>query len=143
TEDDAPLSSIVDRERAHPDEQLLDVIRILLVESKDDLRVAPRPEPNALGFELRAERRRVVDLAVVDDGDRLVVVRHGLVAVLDVDDRKARHADVRIRMRDDTTPVRAAMADPLAHAGDPLARLRGRRLERGDPDGSSPWTCYR
>ena len=77
----------MDRERPHADEVLFDALGISLVEAEDDLRVTARLEVHALVLQLLAQRGRVVDLAVVDDRDLLIVREHRLLAVLHIDDR--------------------------------------------------------
>ncbi len=117
-EDHAPPAAIVDREGPHADEVSLDVVGVLLVEAEEHLRIAVRLEADARAFELPAELRRVVDLAVVDEDDHPVVARHWLATVLDVDDREPTHRDRRGRVGAQPRAVRAAVEDALGHPSD-------------------------
>ncbi len=114
-QDDTASPPIVDRERPHPDELFLDVVRVVLVQSQDDLGITPRAEPDAATLQLATEQRGVVDLTVVDDDDRLVFVRHRLLAVGDVDDGETHHPQRRVRMGNDTAPVGTAVRDGGRH----------------------------
>src|SRR5207247_10626119 len=73
----------------HPAEALDAPLPFFLVEVQDRLGVAPRLVAVATGFETGPERGVVVDLAVVDDPDALVLVRHRLSTARDLDDPQA------------------------------------------------------
>src|SRR5207245_1188172 len=64
-----------------------------LIAMDEDLGVGLGGEPVAGREELLAELAVVVDLSVLDDPHRRVLVGHRLVAALDVDDRQPRHAE--------------------------------------------------
>src|SRR5207248_8687144 len=74
---------------------------------KDDLRVGARAESRAACLELLAQRRKVVDLAVEDDPDRVVGVRHRLGAGHEVDDRQPTVAEPDTSATDGRFPVGA------------------------------------
>ena len=136
-EHDASTSTVVDCERPHTDEVLLDAVRILFVEPENDLGVTPRPEDDTAALEPRSQLRRVVDLAVVDDDDRLVLVRHGLVTVDDVDDREPLHPERRVGMGDDPAAIRTAVVDSLRHSRDDCRGALERALERDEANDSA------
>jgi hypothetical protein len=75
------------REGEHPRSRVDDRVAPRLVAMDRHLGVRPGPEPVAAAFELRAEIDVVVDLAVQLELDRAVLVRQGLRAAGDVDDR--------------------------------------------------------
>src|SRR5262249_54232934 len=118
---------------------------LLLVEVDEHLRVAGRAEAVALGDQLRAELGEVVELPVVHDPYRAVLVRHRLVARREVDDAEAPVPEYDAVVGVEALPVRSPRrarvghpADELAirpRAGDPAdAAHRGSRSTRFPPD---------
>jgi hypothetical protein len=85
----APPARVPEGEAEHPVEPPEARLSQVLVEMEDDLGVAPRPEDVA-ARQLVAEVVVVVDLAVEDEPERPVLVRHGLPAGVRIDDGKPR-----------------------------------------------------
>jgi hypothetical protein len=83
---------------------------VLLVEMEVHLRVAARLEDVAAALELATQLGIVVDLAVLDDDARSVLVLDRLVAAREVDDRQAPRAE-----RDGAVGVRAAAVGTAMH----------------------------
>jgi hypothetical protein len=130
-------SPVPHREREHPAQQLRDALAHLLVEVRDDLGVAAAAEAVPLGLQVLAQLRVVVDLAVDDDGDLAVLVRHRLAARLgQIDDREPAVAE-----RDGAVGVEAEAVGPAVHHrgreeldGSSRRRvLRAPRERPGDP----------
>jgi hypothetical protein len=61
---------------------------MLLVQMRDDLRIAATGESVTVSLELAAHFEVVVELTVLDTPDRAVLVGDGLVSSLHIDDRK-------------------------------------------------------
>src|SRR6266852_7355834 len=78
-----------------------------------------------------AQLEMVVDLAVLHDPDRRVLVVNGLVAALDVDDREAAHAEGHSVAVDAPVLIGAPVHHRGAHASHHLAPLV--RLTAGNP----------
>jgi hypothetical protein len=92
-EEEAPPPRVPQREREHPVEGRDSLVPALLVEVQDDLAVAPASEAMA-ALELLAQLTEVVDLAVEDEPERAVLVRHRLPrGFAQVDDREAAVAE--------------------------------------------------
>ena len=83
-EEPAPLF-IPYHEGEHAAKAVDDAVAVFLVSVDDDLRIAPRFEDMAAGYQLFPHLGEVVYLTVVDDGDGAVLVEHGLRAVGEVD----------------------------------------------------------
>ncbi len=92
----------------------------LLVGVDDDLGVAVRAERVAGGLKLSAQLAIVVDLAVIDEPDGLVLVGHGLMATLTVDDAETTMAETDGRGLEGAGVVGAAVHDGGAHAPEKL-----------------------
>src|SRR5262249_55511572 len=108
--------------------ELVDEIEpALLVEMRDHLGVAARPEAMARALETLAQRAVVVDLPVADDQHVAALVRERLRAVLDVDDREAPAAESRPSLDARPIAVGTAVDQRATHPaeGDPV------RLEAG------------
>ena len=116
---------IPDGDPEHPAELLRKPRPVLLVEVRNDLRIAVREKRVAL--EAASHVAVVVQLAVLDRDDRPVLVRHGLMAARDVDDREAADAE-RDPVGDMCAAVaRAAMDHEVCH------RVEDRRCDDGPP----------
>jgi len=72
--------AVPDRQGEHPFESMQEVRPLLLVEVQQRLGVGARPVTVSFGFQFPAQDCMVVDLAVVGDPDRPVLVAHRLVA---------------------------------------------------------------
>ena len=94
------------------------IVSVSLVGAEDV--AAPR---RAAGPELPV----VVDLAVEDDPDRSVLVRHRLLAVLEIDDAQPPHAEADALAEIDALVVGPAMHHRAAHGADCRARAQGGR----------------
>ena len=102
-----------------------------LVPVHEHLGVATRAERVAGALELVHELAVVVDLAVLDDDDRAVLVRDRLVAAGQVDDREPARGDADALVRVHALRVGAAMDERLRHRTQPVDVER--RLRRRDP----------
>ena len=85
-EQQPPARGVPDGEREHAAEAVHAVVAPLLVRVDDRLGVAARVIAMARRFELRAQVRVVVDLAVEDDLDRAVLVAERLRSRREIDD---------------------------------------------------------
>ena len=138
-EHELPPARVPDGEGEHPVEAGDAGRTLLLVEVQDRLGVGARAVRVALGLELGAQRLVVVDLAVVGDPDRAVLVGHGLVAGgRQVDDRQPAMAqrDPLSGIGPRAVVVGAAMALGRRHVtGDRLAdgKRVGEAEDSADP----------
>ena len=92
-EHEAPFACVPHRDREHPAQPLPQLRTPLLVAVREHLGVAARVESMSRALELVHQLAVVVDLAVLDDDDRAVLVRDRLVAAGQVDDRKPPRGD--------------------------------------------------
>ena len=111
----------------------------LLVGVDDDLAVAVRAEGVAGGLELGAQLAVVVDLAVVDEPDGLVLVGHRLVPALAVDDAQAAVAEADGRRLEGAGVVGAAMHDGGGHAPEKLPVGRAGEAEDAAHERKLSW----
>ena len=93
---------------------------MLLVEVDEHFRVAVCAEAMSLPLQLGAELPVVVDLAVLDDVDRPVLVGDRLVARLEVDDRQPAGGEGGGAVDEETVAVGPAVDERRTHAGEPL-----------------------
>src|SRR5881396_2603272 len=114
-EEQPPPGPIPEREGEHAIQALDAALAIVFVRVHDRLGVAARPVAVAPRLEARAQRGVVVDLAVVDDPDGLVLVGHGLVTARHVDDRQPAMAESDRPVEQQALAVRPAMAEHVAH----------------------------
>jgi hypothetical protein len=106
----------------------------LFVEVDQDLAVRPGAEPVASLFEVPLVALEVVELAVDDDVDPLVLVRDRLVAGPEVDDREPRMPEAHAAIRRDPLPVPVGPA-VIERARGAAQGVRGnRRLPGEDGD---------
>ena len=113
-EDEAPSRTVPDGDREHPAQSRGEARPVLLIEMRDDLRIATGLKP--MPGEVASDVEMVVELAVLDGPHRAVLVGKRLVASLDVDDRKPSDAQ-----RDSVGQVRpavgrASVGHPVGHA---------------------------
>ena len=80
------------------------------------LRVAVRAIDVAARFQGFAEIRVIVNLAVVDDVERAVLVGHRLMARRDINDAQTAVAQAHTPVNEDALVVRPAMRNHVAHA---------------------------
>src|SRR6185295_11799045 len=93
-----------------------EVVRaVLLVEVEVHLGVARRAEAVSLALEDYAQLTMVVDLAVLDDMNRAVLVRDRLVAAGEVDDGQAARGQCDGAVDDVALAVRAPVAERVVH----------------------------
>jgi hypothetical protein len=113
-EEPAPLA-VPQGEGEHPAQGLDATILVFLVEMKDRLVVAVRPVAMAPLFQIRPELGVVVDLAVADNPDALVLVRHRLAAALGIHDRQSPMTQADRTLDEQSLPVRAAVTQRVPH----------------------------
>ena len=89
---------------------------------QNDFRVAAGLELGAGRFQLRHQVRKIIDLAIEDDGERLVGRRHGLDAARQVDEGQPPMPQGHAWRIEDALAVRTAMGDP--HPSSPGSRAR-------------------
>ena len=113
-----PPPFVPDREGKHA-AQIPDGLRAeVLVQMDDRFRIAFGAEHVAAPRQQPPKLPVVVDLAVEHDPDRAVLVRHGLLAVLEIDDAQAPHAEADALAEIDALVVRSAMRHRTAHGAD-------------------------
>ena len=83
------LAFIPNRKREHAAQVLNASRAVLFVEMQDRLRVRVRAIAMTARFEQRAIVCMIIDLAVIDDVQRLVLVRHRLMPARDINDAQA------------------------------------------------------
>ncbi len=88
-EENGALGKVDERQRELAAQLLEDAFAVLLVEVDDDLGVGVGAEDVALGLQLRLALGIVEQLAVVDDGNRAILVEDRLLAVAEADDGEA------------------------------------------------------
>ncbi len=131
-EQQAPLPGVPERDREHAPQPLEEAVAVLLVEMDEDLGVAVGGEPVPEPLQLLAQLAVVVDLAVLDDRDRPVLVGDRLVAVLEVDDREAPGGKSHAVGLEEPVAVRPAMDEPGVHPPHPVEVRACAALSRGD-----------
>ncbi|OHB66343.1 MAG: hypothetical protein A2V70_10120 [Planctomycetes bacterium RBG_13_63_9] len=110
-----PPRPIPDRKRKHPPQPRDQLLAVLLVEMDQHFGVRPAAEPVALGLKLPAKLLEVVDLPVEDDLDRPILVAHGLVAAIDINNRQPPVRQPNARRREEPLGVRPAMGNGVGH----------------------------
>jgi hypothetical protein len=69
--------------------------------------------------EVASKTLEVVDLAVADGVHGPIFIRDRLVAISDVDDRQAAHAEQGTRVAVSSSVIRAAVRDSISHSRQP------------------------
>src|SRR5205085_775399 len=123
-EQDLPAPRVPDCEGEHA-AQAVDAARPeVFVQVNDRFRIARRPQRMPALLEVAPQLLVVVDFAVENDPDGSVFVRDRLVAVIEIDDAEAPHANRHAVADVHTLIVRAAMRHDPAH-GTNLVFLNG------------------
>ena len=125
---------VPDRRREHAVEPASEIEPFLFIEVDQALGVARRAVAMAFGFELFPQLELVVELAVVGDPDRAILVGHRLSAAGHVDDRQPAMPERSRSLAVKTVAVRPAMRQCGRHPLDDRAigRLTGAIHESGD-----------
>ena len=128
------ISFVPERERELAAQLAQRVRAQLLVEVDQDLAVGARAQAMAALRQLLLVALVVVELAVHDHVDRLILVRDRLVARGEVDDREPRmpHANAPVRRDPLALAVGAAVVEGEGGAAQRFARDRGGAREHGD-----------
>ena len=129
TDDDSASPTIVNRKCPHADQMLLDMFGVGFVESEDDFGVTSCATTDTALLQCTTKCRRVVYLTVVNDDDRLILVEHRLMAMVNVDDGQPSHAECRVRMRHNASAIGPAMSDSRSHAGYQILAQLQRRFQ--------------
>jgi hypothetical protein len=110
-------TTVPKQESKHPSKISHRLWAPLLVEMNDHLGVGPRGESMAVGLKVGPESLEVVDLAVQNDGDGLVLVVDRLSTGDEVDDAEPAMAEgaATVRGHVEARSVRAAMGDRVGH----------------------------
>lgn len=106
---------IPQRQREHAVQPLDEAQAVLLVEVRQQRRVAVAADPVAAGVEVGAQLLEVVDLAVEDDRDGAGLVGRRLVALVEVDDAQPPMPERRPPGDVDAAVVRPAVQDRQGH----------------------------
>jgi len=114
----AVSGTVVERDGKHAVEVLQAVLAPFAIRLQYDFRVAGASEAVAALFQLAAQILVIVNLPIEDDLILIAVVRHGLAPVRrEVNNREARlrQTDAAIRRHPETTIVRPAVPERIAH----------------------------
>ena len=117
-DDQAAPPRIPEGEGEHASQVGREVELVVLVQVENDLDVAARPEAVSAVLQRRRELTVVVDLAVADEPQRLVLVGDRLHAALEVDDREAAHPHGQRAARHHGAAVGPAVHERVAHGLD-------------------------
>src|SRR3989442_9732256 len=109
----------------------------------DRLGVAPGAVVMAACLEPGPERRVVVNLAVVDDPARFVLVGHGLLPAGDVDDGEPPVAEADRPLRPEALAVRPSMTEHVTHALEQRLVHGFARAQVDDADDSTHGWAFR
>src|SRR5262245_59216820 len=112
------LPAVPDGEGEHAPQMLHAPGAEILVKVHDGFGVTRRPQLVASGFEQIAQLLVVVDLAVEHDPNGSVFVRNRLVAVVQIDDAEAPHAEGNAVGQVDAFVVWSAVDHGVAHPAD-------------------------
>ena len=112
--------AVPEREREHAAQALHTCLAPFLVGMHDALGVAAGAVAMAASFELAAQVGVVVDLAVVGDPHRAVLVRERLGAGGDVHDREPAERQPHPRLDVEPGIIRAAVGERLGRRGEPV-----------------------
>jgi hypothetical protein len=127
---EAAAAGVPDRVGEHAREEADGVGPVLLVGVDDHLRVGPAAKAVTARFESVTDVEVVVDLAVVGDPDRAVLVAERLAAVLaQIDDREAPMAQRRPVVEIGPVGIRSAVGDRVLH---PLEQILVAPVEPAD-----------
>ena len=141
-EHELPRARVPDRDREHPAQPLPEARAPLLVAVREHFGVAAGAKDVPGTPEVVPQLAVVVDLAVLDDDDRAVLVRDRLVAARQVDDREPAGGDADALVRVHALGVGAAMEERLRHRTQPVdveRRVRGR--DPADPAHPGEVSC--
>ncbi len=127
---------IPDRKREHPPQPVHAVVPPLLVRVHDCFGIGSRAIPVSGRFEIRTHIGMVVDLAVEDDPDRLVLVGERLVARRKVHDAQAAMGERGVLIDQQPRIVRTAVGDDVAHR-DRAFTIAGAEPVGGDDPGDA------
>ena len=119
-EDESPAARVPDCDREHSTQPACEVRVPLLVRVHEHLGVAVGPETMARAFELAAQVLVVVDLTVLHDVARTVLVRDRLVAGLEIDDRETPGGEADTGVDVLTDAVGTAVGEGGAHRAQPV-----------------------
>ncbi len=111
---------VPDGDREHAAQALPEPVAPLLVAVDEHLGVGARAERVARRLELAHQLAVVVDLAVLDDDDRAVLVRDRLVAAVEVDDREPPCGDSDSLADVHALRVGAAVIERGRHRAEPV-----------------------
>jgi hypothetical protein len=115
-EEELPPLRVPDREREHAAQAFEATLAPLLVRVHDHFRVAVRAEPVAERFELALQLGEVVELPVVRDPERAILVRDRLLAARGIDDRQAAMPERGRAIEEEAVAVGTAMAERSGHS---------------------------
>ena len=90
---------------------------VFLVEVDDGFRVAARAIAVPLRLQPSSQFFMVINLAIENDPDILVLVGQRLMAALDVNDAQTPHGEADILLNEETLVVGPSMHDSSVHAG--------------------------
>jgi hypothetical protein len=123
-EEKLPAAPIEDREGEHSIETRGELLAPLLEAVNEDFSIrVVCPEDVAARLEVTPEISMIVDLAIENNADRLILIPHRLRAALDVDDRQSPVAEVNPSFGINEQPfaVGPSMAKGPRHYGEVIA----------------------
>src|SRR3989442_4530084 len=106
---------------------------------EDRFRIASSPIAVPPRLEPRAKSRMVVDLAVVDDPDGLILVRHRLVTTRHVDDCQPSVSEPDRSFDQEALAVRPSVPEHVAHPVDARLVHDLTRIQLDDAHNSAHW----
>ena len=114
--EDKPLASLIpDGEAEHTVEMIEDIGAPLLVPMYDHFSIASRAKGVTKPFELTAKLGEIIDFTIKDDPNGFLLIRHGLMAALKVDDRQTPEAKAESPRKEIPFVVRAPMYEGSSH----------------------------
>ena len=124
-EKELPRRSVPKRKGKHPTQMIDARLAILLVEVENHFDVRSRPETVPPAFEVSPKFRTVVDFAVTDELQGLVLVGDRLGAAFEIDDAQPRVAQRHTVILEESHTVRPPVRKRIGHTADRTAALPG------------------
>src|SRR3546814_13325871 len=104
---------------------MLDAVgAVLLIEMKNHLDVRGRAEPVASGYQFLAKLRAIIDFAVADELDRLILVGKRLCPAGEIDDAQSTVAEGNALIVEIAMAIRPTMHERIGHRSDKAGSVR-------------------
>src|SRR5437867_610734 len=114
-DEEAPQAAIPDGESEHPTQMLQAVAAVLFIQMNNRFSIALGAITVAPRLELRAQFAVIVDFAVIDDPQALVLVADRLVTSADIDNAEAPHGQSNVAFDKEAVVVRPSVHDLRIH----------------------------